>query len=129
MSKDSGALSALAPRARALSLLCLCLCAAVCGGGQETSADPEVSARVERAIAAHEGTTWRVAFSPDRQFLASCAPDKTVKLWRVEDGSLARTLTHPEGVTNIAFSPDGRRLATGGEDREIRLWSLKALTR
>lgn len=84
MSKDSGALFALARATCVLSLLCLCLCAAGCDGGRETSADPDVSARVERAIAAHEGATWRVAFSPDGLRLATGGEDREIRLWSLE---------------------------------------------
>jgi WD40 repeat protein len=34
-----------------------------------------------------------VVFSPDGRLLASGSYDYTIKLWRVEDGSLVRTLT------------------------------------
>src|SRR6478735_8551403 len=49
----------------------------------------------------HDAHVWSVAFSPDGQLLATSSVDKTIKLWRVTDGALVRTLVHPEGVTCI----------------------------
>ena len=67
-----------------------------------------------------------MAFSPDGQILASDSFDNTIRLWRVSDGSLLRTL---EGHTSdmwrpVAFSPDGRTLASGSMDGTIRLWGV-----
>jgi len=55
-----------------------------------------------------------VAFSPDGALLASASDDFTIKLWRVADGALLRTLTgHQEDVQSVAFSPDGTQLYSG----------------
>ena len=67
---------------------------------------PGLDARVHRTLAGHTAHVWSVAFSPDGQLLASGSVDRTVRLWRVGDGGLARVLAHPEGVTFVAFSPD-----------------------
>src|ERR687889_705598 len=85
---------------------------------------PSIKARAEKTLAAHSAQVWQVAFSPDGRYLASASVDKTVKLWRMPEAELARTLTHPEGVTSIAFSPDGQQLATGSYDRALRIWNL-----
>jgi WD40 repeat protein len=72
-----------------------------------------------------------VALSPDGQIMATGAADETVKLWRVSDGSLIRTLTsHLGAVHSIVFSPNGQLLATGGElvygaaNRNVKLWRV-----
>ena len=66
-----------------------------------------------------------VAFSPDGQIMASGSADKTVRLWRVADGSLLRTLEgHTDGVQSVTFSPDGAILATGSFDHTVRLWRV-----
>ncbi len=65
-----------------------------------------------------------IAFAPDGQTLASGADDRTVRLWRVADGTLLRTLEgHPSEVWSVAFAPDGQTLASGSY-RTVRLWRV-----
>jgi WD40 repeat protein len=48
-----------------------------------------------------------------------------VRLWRVADGALLRTLEgHTSSVWGVAFSPDGQTLASGSGDETVRLWKL-----
>jgi WD40 repeat protein len=69
----------------------------------------------------HTGTVWSVAFSADGERIASSGEDKTVKVWRVRDGALLRTLTgHTLNVWSVAIS--GNIIASSSFDHTIRLW-------
>jgi WD40 repeat protein len=73
------------------------------------------------AIAVHS-----VAVSPSGELIASAGADGTVKLWRMSDGALLRTLTGHEGDANgVAFSPDGSLVASAGADGTVRVWRVQ----
>jgi len=73
----------------------------------------------------HSSAVESVAFSPDNTLVASGSGDGTVKLWRVSDGVLIRTLVgHTDLVYSVAFSPDGRMIASGSEDGTVRVWRV-----
>ncbi len=66
-----------------------------------------------------------LAFSPDGAILAGGLFDDSVRLWRVADGQLLRTLKgHTKWVRDVAISPDGAYLASASDDDTLRLWRL-----
>src|SRR5438034_961625 len=72
----------------------------------------------------HAASANAVAFSPDGQLLASASSDHTVKVWRVADGALLRTLTgFFDSVTSVTFSHNGYMLAAGSIDRNVNVWN------
>ncbi len=78
------------------------------------------------------GTNWNVgvAFSPGGTYLAGASFDTKIRIWRVADGALIKTLTGHQNVARcVSFSPDGSLLATAAGDATVRIyrtsdWSL-----
>jgi WD40 repeat protein len=62
-----------------------------------------------------------------RAILASCSPDRTVKLWDVETGECLKTfIGHQNWVLSVAFSPDGQHLVSGSGDQTVKLWDVSS---
>jgi WD40 repeat protein len=93
-----------------------------------------VTLSVIRTFAGHSAGpersgTFSVRFSPDNSLLASGGADGNVKIWRVSDGALLRTLLIgtelSPNVFTVAFSPDGRLIAAGTDGlRDIKVWRV-----
>lgn len=76
-------------------------------------------------LANHTGAVKSVSFAPGGGFLASASSDNTLRLWRVRQQTLLRTMYgHPFPVLSVAFSPDGLQLATGSDDSLVRVWNV-----
>jgi WD40 repeat protein len=79
----------------------------------------------------HQEPVYAAAFSPDGKFIASGSSglERTIKIWNLGDGSVARDLTnpnyktapmfppasHPGSVTNLRFTRDGKHLVSVGD--------------
>lgn len=71
----------------------------------------------------HTDSVHNVAFSPNRDVLASVSADKTTHLWNPRTGKLLRTINTGRG-SGLVFSPDGNILASGGgKNRVVNLWN------
>ena len=61
-----------------------------------------------------------VAFSPNGKLLASGSLDSTLKLWRIQDGSLVRTLDgHTASVTSVVFTLSGATLIVMTDEGKV----------
>jgi WD40 repeat protein len=71
------------------------------------------TAPVGKPSTGHTATVSAVAFSPDKQTLASGSSDGTIRLWDLRSRRiLGAPLISPEEVDTVAFSPDGHTLAS-----------------
>jgi WD40 repeat protein len=73
----------------------------------------------------HSDQVDSIAISPDGQMIASASDDKTIKVWRLQDGELLRTLAGHEGsVASVAISPNGQNIVSASWDGTIKVWRL-----
>lgn len=77
-------------------------------------------------LSGHTNIIYSVAFSPNGMVVASGSDDKTIKIFRVQNGQEIVTLNgHTNSVYAVAFSPDGELLASSSHDQTIKLWRMK----
>ena len=63
-------------------------------------------------------------FSPNGQCVATCS-GKTVRIWRLRDGS-SRVITDLEFYPwSVRFSPDGRYITSGCSPQQICMWNSR----
>jgi glucose repression regulatory protein TUP1 len=75
----------------------------------------------------HEGTVYSVDFSPDGRFLVSGSHDRSVRIWRMRDGSARKLLDSDMSfVYYTSLSPDGRHVAAGDADGVVRIWDFRS---
>ncbi|EDX83196.1 hypothetical protein S7335_375 [Synechococcus sp. PCC 7335] len=72
---------------------------------------------------------YTVAWSPNRNFLATGDAIGNVQLWSVENRQqLATFKGHANWIRSVAFSPNGQLLASSSGDSTVRLWDVKNKT-
>ncbi len=87
----------------------------------------ELATKQTRNLTGHEGEVTGLVFLPNSSALASAGTDRTVRLWNVANGTLAKTLPAVAGQINaLAISPDGHRLAAGTSDKKVELFEIDA---
>jgi len=74
----------------------------------------------------HQNVVMAVKFSPDTRIIASCALDRSVRLWDGNTGKFLSRLTgHVSAVYQIVWSPDSRLLLSCSADSTLKLWTMK----
>ena len=74
----------------------------------------------------HSEAINSLAYSPDKQLLASGSEDATVRQWIAATGEPFGPvmLWHTDAVTCIAYSPDGNYLASSSRDGCVAVWHV-----
>jgi len=100
--------------------------ATLCAGGGAVRADTEEASYLyDRPVlaieaGAHTASIWSQSVDAAGRFAVTGGDDRTVRIWTVADGKLARTIRIPIGPDNIgrifaaAISPNGSTIAAGG---------------
>jgi WD40 repeat protein len=100
--------------------------------------------KVAHKLEGHLDTVRAVAFSPNGEFIASAAKDKTIRFWHVKQGKEVHVIEnlpastadlisprfhmHSNSASELIFSADGSRIAIVGraaQKAEIRSVGLK----
>lgn len=77
------------------------------------------------SLEGHTANAWKLAFSPDNQFLATPHADGTILLWHLPTRKPVKTFRrHGNIVSCVRFSPDGQWLASASLDETVRLWRV-----
>ena len=98
--------------------------------GKVTLLDPATGKKIRELTPGHLNGATDVVFHPDGKHLFSSGRDTTVRMWKVDDGKLAREFGQPRGgqfkdwIHAVAVSPDGRWLAGADMAGAVRIWSL-----
>jgi len=77
-----------------------------------------------RLLTGHEAAVTALTFSADGTRLYSGAADKTVRVWKVNEGRAVAGFQVPAAVRAIALVNEGKQLITGGGDEVIRAWPV-----
>lgn len=84
---------------------------------------------VKHILEGHDrGVNW-VAFHQTMRIVASCADDKSIKLWRLSGNKHWEMYTmkgHGNNVSCVLFHPRLEVLLSNSEDKTLRLWDLNS---
>lgn len=86
--------------------------------------DP-ATGKCRSTLARHAAMVYTLSFSPDGEYLVSGSTDRSVYVWRVRDGSLARSYTAPSGVYDVSFSAGGDRVSAACANGAVAVLDLR----
>jgi len=77
-----------------------------------------------KRFVAHQTTIWRLAFSPDGEYLVTSSGDSSARVWETRTWTGVATLQAGTfTVWSAAFSPDSQWVVTTSDDLTT-LWSV-----
>jgi WD40 repeat protein len=81
------------------------------------------SAKTVAELKGHADTVTSLRFSADGTRILSGSADKSIRIWKIADGSLVAKLETPAAVAAAEWLADDKQLATAGQDGTIRIWA------
>ena len=83
------------------------------------------SLRLKALLADHEDDVDMAVFSPDDQFIATCALDRCVRVFDLNGQCLHTMRGHTGNVLSLAWSLDGKLLVSSSVDGTVREWDTE----
>lgn len=78
-----------------------------------------------QVLSGHVAEILTMMSSVDNRFLFTASRDQSIRIWRISDGALLRTLSgHSGAISDIALDFSGRKMLSGSEDGTLRFWEL-----
>lgn len=85
---------------------------------------PEKNDAPEKELTGHTGPVHAVKSLPGQaNLIVSAGEDGTARVWDINTGAQARSMSHGSSVSDIALSPDGGVVVTVGSDGAVRSWN------
>ena len=73
----------------------------------------------------HSSTATSLSWSPDGSQIASASRDRSLCLWKVENGTLLhRLLGHLHWTMSSTFSQDGKTLVSADQNGVVKIWNV-----
>ena len=82
------------------------------------------SMRLKAALIGHTDDIDMAVFSPDDQLIATCALDRTIRVFDLTGRCLNIFTGHTGNIISVAWMRDGKRLVSCGVDGTVREWCM-----
>ena len=82
------------------------------------------SMRLKAALIGHSDDVDMAVFSPDDQFVATCALDRTIRVFNLAGQCLNIFSGHTGNIISVAWMQDGKRLVSCSVDGTVREWDI-----
>ncbi len=83
---------------------------------------------LQTVLSGHGDDVDMAVFSPDSQWVATCALDRAVRVFDLTGRCHHTFLGHAGNIISLLWRPDGRTLVSSGVDGTVREWSLDSGT-
>jgi toxoflavin biosynthesis protein ToxC len=80
------------------------------------------SLRLKTCLSGHSDDVDMAVFSPDDQWIATCALDRTIRIFDINGQCHKILLGHTGNIISVAWRPDGKSLVSSGVDGTVREW-------
>jgi WD40 repeat protein len=83
------------------------------------------SMRLKAALVGHTDDVDTAVFSPNGQFVATCALDRSIKIFDLTGHCLKTMTGHTGNVLTVAWSQDAKSLISSSVDGTVRHWDVQ----